>query len=55
MNWPYTVFSADRAALRDMLPVVIVITVFQLLIVRHPISPVHQVTVGFAYVIPYKI
>ncbi len=50
MEWSYTLFSAGRDTLRDVLPIVIVITGFQLLVLRRPIPNLRRVTVGFAYV-----
>lgn len=50
MDWLFTVFSAGRDTLRDVLPIVIIITGFQLLILRRPIPNLRRVTIGFAYV-----
>lgn len=50
MDWLYTVLSAGRDTLRDVLPILIIITGFQLLVVRRPIPHLRRVTVGFVYV-----
>lgn len=50
MDWLYTVFSAGRDTLRDVLPIIIIIAGFQLLVVRRPIPHLRRVTIGFAYV-----
>ncbi len=50
MDWLYTVFTASRDTLRDVLPIVIIITGFQLFVVRRPIPHLRRVTAGFVYV-----
>lgn len=50
MDWLYTVFSASRDTLRDVLPIVVIIIGFQLGVLRRPIPNVRRVVIGFLYV-----